>query len=154
MPMGVVVVSSVIVEAAGAPGFLEHLGASRLTIFGPLAARVAVLALWATTPCAAILLSAAFGAGRRIIALCAHVRCRMLDKGQPSSDSVTEIPYLWSGGAALPNSFAATPALAVDSGAGAFASHRWVHDAAKAAAATDEAAAITPQSVTKAAGDA
>jgi len=122
LPLWVVVlVSTLIVAAAGAPGLLDYLGGPRLTVFGPFAARTAVLALAVTTLCASILLSAAFGAGRRVIALCGYVRGRILDKPtRTPSGSQAEIPGLWSGGAEMPISFPATPVLAVDSGAGAY----------------------------------
>jgi hypothetical protein len=117
----IVLVSTLIIAAAGAPGLLDYLGGPRLTIFGPFAARIAVLALAVTTLCASILLSAAFGAGRRVIALCGYVRGRILDQAkQTPAGSTSEIPGLWSGGAEMPISFPTTPVLAIDSGAGAY----------------------------------
>src|SRR5258708_9360160 len=120
-----VVVSLIVVSAAAAPGVLDSLGGPRLTVFGPVAARTSVVALSATTLCASILLFAAYGAGRRVRALCGYVRSRMLDKFTPSTPSSTEIPGLWSGGVEMPIFFPASPVLAVDSGAGALPQQFW-----------------------------
>ena len=115
----IVLLSTLIVFVIGAPGLLDYLGGPRLTVFGPFAAKVAVLALSSTTLCAMTLLSAAFGVGRRVLLLCGYVRGRLLDSSKGTSKASSGIPGLWSGGAEMPIAFPATPALAISSGAGA-----------------------------------
>jgi hypothetical protein len=103
----------VIIAILAVPGLLDQFGGPRLTVFGPGAAKVAVLALSATTLCAAILLLGVFGAGLRIRALSGYVRCRILDAlGPGGRRQNAEIPGLWQGGAEVPVTFAATPVLA------------------------------------------
>jgi hypothetical protein len=103
----------VIIAILAVPGLLDQFGGPRLTVFGPGAAKVAVLALSATTLCAAILLLGVFGAGLRIRALSGYIRCRVLEALGPSGlRHDAEIPGLWQGGAEVPVTFAATPVLA------------------------------------------
>lgn len=92
------------------PGLLDDLGGARLSIFDPSASTAAVFALAATTLCAAILLYAAAGVARRILVVCGFVRRRVLELRKHGAQA--EIPGLWTGSAAMPLSFAATPVLA------------------------------------------
>lgn len=133
-----VLIGLLIFFTAGAPGLLDYLGGPRLTVFGPVAARVAVLALAATTLCASILLIAAYGAGRRVIALCGYVRGRILENME-SPPATAEIPGLWAGGREMPNAFPATPVLAGDCGAGRLSHGFWTDDAANLDSSTEEA---------------
>jgi hypothetical protein len=119
-----VLISVLIYFAAGAPGLLDYLGGPRLTVFGPAAAYVAVMGLAATTLCGSILLIAAYGAGRRVISLCGYVRGRVLEN-MDSMPASGEIPGLWAGGREMPNSFPATPVLAVDCAAGRLSYGFW-----------------------------
>jgi hypothetical protein len=124
---------------AGAPGLLDYLGGPRLTVFGPVAASVAVMAIASTTLCAAVLLVAAYGAGRRVIALCGYVRGRILEKAPPAPPG-SEIPDLWNkGGSEMPNAFPATPVLAIDCGAGRLPQGFWTGNDASAASSPEKA---------------
>jgi hypothetical protein len=69
------------------------------------------------------LLTAAYGAGRRVTALCGYVRGRILDSSQ--SPTGAEIPGLWTGGSEMPNSFPATPVLATGCPAASLSQDIW-----------------------------
>lgn len=105
--------AAALITTMAMPGLLEDLGGARLSIFDPSASTAAVCALAATTLCAAILLCAAAGVARRILLVCGSVRRRVLALRKHGAHGPgTEIPGLWTGGAAMPLSFAATPVLA------------------------------------------
>ena len=108
-----VLVLGALMGALTAPGFWEGLGGSRLTIFGPHASFVALLALSATTLCAGILLFAAIASARRIRLVCGYVRGRLLQcRGRGTTAPGEEIPGRWAADADTPVAFAATPVVA------------------------------------------
>jgi hypothetical protein len=121
----IVSVVAVVIFTLAAPGLLDQLGGPRLTVFGPFAARVAVLALAATTLCGAVLVAGVYGAGRRINMLSGYIRSRAIDHLPAAKPRDTgEILDTWAGGSEMPVTFPATPVLARVGGGGAFRRRR------------------------------
>jgi hypothetical protein len=125
LPMWIIVLTNgIVILVLAVPGLVDQLGGPRLTVFGPFAARVAVLALSATTLCAVVLVVGVFGAGRRIRMLSGYVRGRAIDHGPCANPRESgEILNAWVGGANMPIIFPATPVLARVGATGAFRRH-------------------------------
>ncbi len=121
----IVWVVAIVIFMLAAPGLLDQLGGPRLTVFGPFAAHIAVLALAATTLCGAVLVAGVYGAGRRINMLSGYIRSRAIDHLAAATPRDTgEILNTWAGGAEMPVTFPATPVLARVGGGGAFRRRR------------------------------
>jgi hypothetical protein len=107
-PFGLLRVAGVLIAAMVLPDLLAD--DLRLTVFGPLASRVALLALTATTIAATLLACSSVGAARRITAMSRYLYAAR----SKSLDAVAT----WPVGAGTPRVFPLTPVLAraADSG--------------------------------------